>query len=277
MMIHCFVKLIVWKSTPNAGKHALLGEEKQMYKLFLGIILIVAVVFFGGLLQRAALAETDQPTPTSDKQAETAASDKQAETEGSRLSGIDVTTGGFLSYLRDDVYVKDSEGNIKKDVQGHFAKSLGTLAHVPLFTLPEFKNQYFGHGGRLGIGLSGGFGLNGSDIVKNLQIVGGGSIFYKTKNAFIAFTYGRMVGPVQRLTGNYAVGNKFPDGNVGLTKPVYEVDEFFALTVSADVEKLARYFNVDKLFSGNTTDSEKEKVQSGNIKPPEKNDDKENN
>ena len=261
MMIHCFVKLIVWKSTPNAGKHALLGEEKQMYKLFLGIILIVAVVFFGGLLQRAALAETDQPTPTSDKQAETAASDKQAETEGSRLSGIDVTTGAFLGYLRDDVYVENSEGKIKKDdIQGHFAKSLGTLAHVPLFTFPEYNNQL----GRFGVGLSGGFGLNGSDVVNNLQIVAGGSIFYKTENAFIAFTFGKMVGPVHRLKGNYALGGDFPDGDVGLTKPVYEVDNFFALTVNASIGKLARYLNVDDLLKGNTTISNEEKPQTEN-------------
>ena len=289
MMIHCFVKLTIWRATTNPGKHALLGKEKQMYKRFLGTILIIAVVFFGGLLQRAALAEKDPATVVSEKPAETAAPEKRAETEGSRLSGIDVTTGVFLSYLRDDVYVENSEGKIKKDdIQGDFAKSLGTLAHVPLFALPEFKNQYFGHGGRLGVGLSGGFGLNGSDIVKNLQIVAGGSIFYKTENAFIAFTYGKMVGPVHRLRGNYALGGDFPDGNVGLTKPVYEVDEFFALTVSADVEKLARYFNVDKFFGGNTTDakegkgqsgngSEEEKLQSGNSKPPPENTDKKDN
>lgn len=223
-----------------------------MYKLLLGTILIFGIVFFGGLLQGTARAETDQKTP---------APKEPSETDGSRLSGIDVTTGGFLSYLRDDVYVEDSDGKIKKDVQGHFAKSLGTLAHVPLFTFPESKNQLLGHGGRLGIGLSGGFGLNGSDIVKNLQIVGGGSIFFKTENAFIALTYGRMVGPVHRLRGNYAEGGDFPDGNVGLTKPVYEVDKFFALTVSANIEKLARYFDIDKVFGGNTTDSKKDESE----------------
>lgn len=235
-----------------------------MYKLFLRATLIFSIVFFGGLTQWAALAETDQATVASEKPAETAAPEKPAETEGSRLSGIDVTTGVFLSYLRDDAYFKDSEGNIKKDdIQGHFAKSLGTLAHVPLFTFPEFNNQL----GRFGVGLSGGFGLNGSDIVKNLQIVGGGSLFYKTENAFIAFTFGRMVGPVQRLRGNYAEDGGFPDGDVGVTKPVYEVDSFFALTVSASIEKLARYFNVDKLLGGNTTDSEG-RGQSGNSQPP---------
>ena len=247
MMIHCFVKPTVWKSITNPGKRALLSKEKQMYKLLLGTILIVAVVFFGGMLQSAALAETDQETAASEK--------KPAETEGSRLSGIDVTTGVFLSYLRDDVYVEDSDGNIKKDVRGDFAKSLGTLAHVPLFTLPESKNQLLGHGGRLGIGLSGGFGLNGSDIVKNLQIVGGGSIFFKTENAFIALTYGKMVGPVQRLRLNCTEGDNFPTGNVGPTKPVYEMDNFWALTVSTNIENLARYFNVDKSFKGNTTTS----------------------
>ena len=245
MMIHCFVKPTIWRATTNPEKHALLGKEKQMYKLLFATILIVGIVFFGSLLQGVALAETDQAT---------AVPKEPSKTEGSKLSGISFTTGGFLSYLRDDVYVEDSKGKIKKDVQGDFAKSLGTLAHVPLFTFPESENQLLGHGGRLGIGLSGGFGLNGSDIVKNLQIVGGGSIFYKTENAFIAFTFGRMVGPVQRLTGNYTAGeDDFPDGNVGLTKPVYEVDKFFALTVSANMEKLARYFNVDKILNRGTT------------------------
>ena len=239
-----------------------------MDKLLLGTILIFGIVFFGGLLQGTARAETDQKTP---------APKEPPETDGSRLSGIAVTTGGFLSYLRDDSYVKDSDGNIKKDVQGHFAKSLGTLAHVPLFTFPESKNQLLGHGGRLGIGLSGGFGLNGSDIVKNLQIVGGGSVFFKTENAFIAFTYGRMVGPVQRLKGNYAKGGNFPDGNVGLTKTVYEVDNFFALTVSANLEKLSRYFNVDNLFNRNANASTTEQSQAENNQPRQKNPDKTDN
>lgn len=233
-----------------------------MYKLLLGTTLIFGIVFFGGLLQGTALAETNKTT-------------ESPETDGSRLSGIAVTTGGFLSYLRDDSYVKDSKGNIKKDVQGHFAKSLGTLAHVPLFTFPESKNQLLGHGGRLGIGLSGGFGLNGSDIVKNLQIVGGGSIFFKTENAFIAFTYGRMVGPVQRLKRNYAEDSAFPDGNVGLTKTVYEVDSFFALTVSANLEKLSRYFNVDNLFNRNANASTTEQSQAENDKPPQTSTDEE--
>lgn len=237
-----------------------------MYKRILETILIFGIVFFGGFLQGTARAETDQTAPK-----------ELSETDGSRLSGIDVTTGGFLSYLRDDSYVKDSDGNIKKDVQGHFAKSLGTLAHVPLVTLPEFKNQFFGHGGRLGVGLSGGFGLNGSDIVKNLQIVGGGSIFFKTENAFIAFTFGKMVGPVQRLKRNYAEGSTFPDGNVGLTKPVYEVDNFFALTVSANLEKLSRYFNVGDLLKGNTTDSKKDQSQAESNQPPQKSTDKKDN
>jgi hypothetical protein len=268
MMIHCFVKPTVWKSTTNPGKRALLGKEKQMYKLLLATISIVGIVFFGSLLQRAALAETDQTTP---------ASGEPSETDGSKLSGIAFTTGGFLSYLRDDVYVKNSEGKIKKDVQGHFAKSLGTLAHVPLFTFPESKDQLLGHGGRLGIGLSGGFGLNGSDIVKNLQIVGGGSIFYNTENAFIAFTFGRMVGPVHRLKSNYALDHDFPDGNVGLTKPVYEVDKFFALTVSVNMEKLSRYFNVDKVFKGEETDSKKEKSQTENGQSRQKDTDEKDN
>lgn len=233
-----------------------------MYKRILETILIFAIVFFGGLLQGTALAETNETT----------------ETDGSRLSGIDVTTGGFLSYLRDDSYVTDSDGNIKKEVQGDFAKSFGTLAHVPLFTFPESKNQLLGHGGRLGIGLSGGFGLNGSDIVKNLQIVGGGSIFFKTENAFIAFTFGKMVGPVQRLRhNNYAKVDDFPDRNVGLTKTVYEVDNFFALTVSANLEKLSRYFNVDDVFNRNANTSTTEQSQPENNESRQENNNGEDN
>lgn len=42
MMIHCFVKPTVWKSITTPGKHALLGKEKQMYKLLLGTTLVFA-------------------------------------------------------------------------------------------------------------------------------------------------------------------------------------------------------------------------------------------
>lgn len=207
-------------------------------------VLILSIVFFGGLLQGTVSAETNQKT---------AKSEVPSETDGSKLSSIVITTGGFLSSLTDDVYVSNKEKKIVKDIKGNFAKSFGTLAHVPLITSSEWNK------GRFGIAASAGFGLNGSDIVENLQFVVGGSILFNTENALIALTYGRMVGPVQRLRTNYAEGKDFPDGNAGITKSVYKPSHFWALTLSGSLEKLSRYFNIDDTFKRETTTTDEKK------------------
>lgn len=203
------------------------------------IVLLLGLFVYLAKLQGGVIAE------------ETANADKIAEpkTNGTKLSGIVFTTGIFLSDLVDESYVERDE-KIVKEAQGHFAASFGNLAHVPLLTSSKFKDF------TAGLALSAGFGINGSNVVENLQVVVGPSILFNTKNSLLAFTCGRMIGPVKRLNGY--TGTDFPNGNTVLTKSNRERGIFYAFTFSANVANLFDFFSLKKASTvDNATNSEK--------------------
>ena len=71
------------------------------------------------------------------------------------------TTGIFLNEIRDDHYVVRN-GTIEKEVQGNFDRSLGGLAHLPIFTAREYN------GFTAALALSGGVGIDGPNLTCRL-------------------------------------------------------------------------------------------------------------
>lgn len=197
-----------------------------MYKIPLQIIfLLVTVLYFSFSTPIIASEETTRPTT------------EETEVEGTELSGIRFTVGFLANDLRDESY-SEIGGKIQPSLDDTMDKysiwPVG-LAHVPLFSSPEFR------GVRAGFGLSAALGLTGSSLTENLQVALGGSLLFNARKHLLALTFGGMIRPVNRIH-SYKVGDDFPE-NVQITKPVYERGLFLAVTSNFEVPDLFGWKN----------------------------------
>lgn len=62
------------------------------------------------------------------------------------------------------------------------------------------------------LGLSAGFGLNGSDVINDLQVgLGASLLLHTTEEEVFALTFGRLVGQVERMEGDSSMNTVYKD------------------------------------------------------------------
>lgn len=202
-----------------------------MNKIGLRTVILLGVIFCMGLFQTAAIATNGQET---------------LETGATGLSGIKFTVGPFVSDLRD----KMPDGDDKDVVSA----SLGALAHVPLWKIPDLGDISWA------IGLSGGFALgvpNTSDgVILNIPAALGGSVLFVDKDErSLALTIG---GIVKRVT---PLHDEDETSAIEPTKLVYKRGYFFALTYN---------FKFPNRFNPTEDSGSKPPVEQTNSDEPEK-------
>ncbi len=195
------------------------------------VIFLLGIVFCMGLSQTAESEETkaDERIPVP------------------KLSGSQVTFGSFMTDLHDDIYV-NIDGKISKGVQDRFTENFGILTHIPLYShnFELLKVLKF----RAAVAISGGIGLNrfsnndGKFSLVELPTVLGVSFLFAPQKSddLLALTAGGMMKPVQRLNG-YSLGNKFPENDKTVTRPVRTFGWFLAITISYDIRKIFKKTN----------------------------------
>lgn len=161
-----------------------------------------------------------------------------------KLSGSQVTFGSFMTDLHDDIYV-NIDSKISKGVQDRITENFGILTHIPLcsYNVPLLKF-------RAAAAISGGIGLNrfsdndGKFSLVELPTVLGVSLLFAPQKSddLLALTAGGMMKPVQRLNG-YSLGNKFPENDKTVTRPVRTFGWFLAITISYDIRKILKKTN----------------------------------
>ena len=191
-----------------------------MNKIGLRTVILLGVIFYMGLFQTAAIATNGQENQ------------ETLETGATGLSGIKFTVGPFVSDLRDEM----SDGDDKDVVSA----SLGALAHVPLWKIPDLGDISWA------IGLSGGFALGVPDtsdgVILDIPAALGGSVLFVDKDErTLALTFGGIVKRVTPLhdddEGTDGIALTKTDGiaptktdGIAPTKLVYKRGYFFALT-----------------------------------------------
>ena len=164
------------------------------------------------------------------------------------LSGSNVTFGSFMTDLRDDTYL-NINGKISKGVQDRFTENFGILTHTPLYrhNFDYLKFLKFRGGQQAisgGIGLDKFFNNDGGFSLTQLPTMLGVSLLFapQKSESLLALTAGGMIRPVQRLNG-YSLGNKFPEKDKTVTRPVRTFGWFFAVTISYDIREALRKTN----------------------------------
>ena len=202
-------------------------------------------------IEEAKETELDKEANEAEKAKE---NKKKLEIENTRLTGIPVTTGIFISRLVDYEYV-NRQGKIQNGARSDYSLSHGNVLHYPLFRAFTFHNvsTYLSLGAALG--------LRGSDISKDLQVGFTGNVIVNSKNFTIVPSFGYIFAPVHRLNC-YSVGDDYPEDDKGLTAAVYRSDWFVSLTFSTKIQNLLKDILPDTT-SSSTTDNKLEETDKG--------------
>ena len=177
-----------------------------MYKVLLKtVILLGSFLYLGlGLLQAE---ETVEAKPEAEETVEA-----KPDTTIEKFGNFQVRIGqGF--------FVRDLRGGDKKNKKD-FAPSGGALIHV-FHSNP--KLSFFG--------LSAGFGLDGSDVINDLQVgLGASLLLHTTEREVFALTFGRLVGQVERMENDPSTGMVYKDGWFGAVTYTIKFSELFNMT-----------------------------------------------
>lgn len=172
---------------------------------------------------------------------------KKKEIENTRLTGIPLTTGIFISNLVDYKYV-NRQSKIQNGARSKYSLSQGNVLHYPVwraFTIHNVSTYLTG-----GVAL----GLRGSDISKDLQVGLTANLLVNSKSFTLVPSIGYIVAPVQRLNC-YSIGDDYPEDDKGLTAPVYRGGWFVSLTFSTSIQNLLKDIVPDTTSSGTTEDN----------------------
>ena len=218
-----------------------------MKDILLKIIMLLGIVFCLGVLQGEVIAEDSTPTEPNGESTDT---EKKGKFE------IRIAEGFFIRTLHDEFYgvheVENEEKIKLHSVKDDFTVSSGALLHV---FLPKSKINF--------LALTAGFGLNGPDLSKNLQMALGGSfLFHTTQEEMFALTFGGILGKVRRLDG-YSVGDKFTAEGEPPTKLVYKHGWFGGLTYTikfSELPGLRNIFNTEAKKAAAVAKSSEEKA-----------------
>ena len=176
-----------------------------MYKILLKTVILCGSFFYLGLGLLQAEGTVEEITDTT--------------LEKLGKFQVRVGQGFFVRDLRD------------KDNQGNFTPGGGALVHV---FHPKVSF----------LGLSAGFGLNGSDVIDNLQVgLGGSLLLHTTEKEMFALTFGRLLGKVERIGDNASSNMVYKDSWFGAVTYTVKFSKLFNLTegnnsteVAADAE-----------------------------------------
>ena len=152
-----------------------------MYKVLLKTVILLGSFFYLGL----GLLQAEET------------SEKKSDTTG-KFGNFQVSVGQgfFVRDLRD----KDENGNGNGN---NFVPSAGALVHV------------FHPKARF-LGLSAGFGLNGSDVINDLQVgLGASLLLHTTEEEVFALTFGRLLGQVEHMEGDSSTNMVYKEGWFG--------------------------------------------------------------
>lgn len=153
-----------------------------MYKVLLKTVILLGSFFYLGL----GLLQAEETN------------EKKPDTTIGKFGNFQVSVGQgfFVRDLRD----KDGNGNGNGN---NFVPSAGALVHV------FHPNVSF-------LGLSAGFGLNGSDVINNLQVgLGASLLLHTTEEEVFALTFGRLLGQVEHMEDDASTNMVYKDSWFG--------------------------------------------------------------
>lgn len=153
-----------------------------MYKVLLKTVILLGSFFYLGL----GLLQAEETR------------EKKSDTTIGKFGNFHVSVGQgfFVRDLRD----KDENGNGNGN---NFVPSAGALVHV------------FHPKARF-LGLSAGLGLNGSDVINNLQVgLGASLLLHTTEEEVFALTFGRLLGQVEHMADDSSTNMVYKDSWFG--------------------------------------------------------------